>query len=102
MSLEESNIDSTIIYKLGALEALVSSSMRNIENSINRLSTEISTVKADAVKEMTALEIRVKLMEEWKSAIVAKAAGAAAVLTVTWVAFGGAIEKFLGGVFGHG
>jgi hypothetical protein len=88
-----------IIYKLGALETLVTEGLKNINKSLTELSSTVKDNHTVMGAEVQKLEERVKALEIWINSIKARISLITAGAVALWAILGDTAKTILAKVF---
>lgn len=89
----------TIIYKLGTLEALMTTGMNHIKEQINDVKELVETNKKETKVELESIKTRLDRIEDWKKAVVERVTVITGACLLIWTIIGDQIKEFISKVF---
>lgn len=90
---------SDIIYKLGTLEALVSTGLQNIKEQLNDVKKSVNDNQQETKKELESVKKRLDNIEDWKQAVVERVTVITGAGVIAWTILGDIIKNFISKVF---
>jgi chaperone required for assembly of F1-ATPase len=97
--MQQENDQLTIIYKLGTLEALVTTGLKNIKEQLDDVKHVMEVHKTQTKQELEAIEIRLAQIENWKRAVVERVTVITGVCLVAWALVGDWLKDFILRIF---
>lgn len=99
---ENESSEFQLIYKIGALEAVVSDSMKRLDDFMFSIKQDMASNREEIVGDLKKIETnmekidtRVSNLETFKNNIVARVSGIATVAIIAWAILGHTVEALL-------
>lgn len=94
-------VDTTdVLYKLGAIEAIVTTGMENIKTQINDVKKLVEDNRAETKKELESVKMRLDKIEDWKKAVVERVTVITGLGLLAWAILGDVVKTAIYRIFG--
>lgn len=88
-----------ILYKLGAIEAIVTTGMENLKSQVNDIKKLVEDNRTETKRELENVKTRLDKIEDWKKAVVERVTIITGLGLLVWAVVGDVIKNAISRIF---